>query len=138
MSSFEQASLGFTAMFRFQGGKAFFEGFTLETAASKQRRVTYRVLVNNPADGAFYTMKFMEEPLGQREIQKVLERHYHGSLMADEFAFEVFDAESHLLFATRFDAHSKVPAQAASAKNMIVMTFSWSFPLKDRSAVSLS
>jgi len=122
--------LGFTASFHYQSGRPFFDGFTQETNVSNEIGAKYRILVMHPEEKAFYTMKGMEEPMTQREIRKVLQERYGGSIRADEFAFEVFDAVGNKIFKTRFDASAK-SIGGGGADSTTFTTFSWSFELPD-------
>src|SRR4051812_33121323 len=81
----------FTVGFHFSNGIAHFEGFSMETVVSEALELKYRVLVKHPTEGNFWTMKGMEEPMTQNEIQRVLEEKYNGFLVGKEFAFEIFD-----------------------------------------------
>jgi hypothetical protein len=132
MSDPKDEGMSFTADFDFASGKAFFTGFALETVVSKKIGAKYRVLVKNPADGFFYTMKGMEEPLTQDEIDHVLKERYKGAIMAEEFAFEVFDRTGEKIFATKFNAADKIPPDGFNPEKMVFTSFSWPFPLTDR------
>jgi hypothetical protein len=122
--------LSFTTDFHFQNGVAYFEGFILETVVSNRIGAKYRVLVKNPKDNHFYTMKGMEEPLKQDEIRKVMDERYKGSIGADEFAFEVFDNTGQKkLFAIRFNAKEKIPSDGYSTDKLVVTSFCWAFDM---------
>ncbi|GEM_PF-5319451 len=123
--------MSFTVDFNFESGKAFFTGFAMETVVSKKIGAKYRVLVKNPVDGFFYTMKGMEEPLTQDEIDQVLKERYKGAIMAEEFAFEVFDGTGEKIFATKFNAADKIPADGFNPQKMVFTNFSWAFELSD-------
>lgn len=124
--------LSFTTDFHFQNGIPFFEGFVMETVVSHRIEAKYRVLVKHPQDGHFYTMKGMEEPLTQDEIHKVLKEQHNGAIGAKEFAFEVFDKTgTRKLFATRFNAEEKIPADGYASDKLVVTTFSWIFDLPE-------
>lgn len=132
MSDSKQERMSFTVNFNFQSGTAFFTGFALETVVSKQIGAKYRVLVKNPADGYFYTMKGMEEPMTQDQIDQVIKERYRGAIMADEFAFEVFNGEGEKIFATKFNAADKMSADAFNPEKTVFTNFSWPFELSDK------
>lgn len=123
--------MSFTVGFYFQSGKASFTGFKMETVVSSKIGAKYRVLVKNPDDGYLYTMKGMEEPMNQAEIRAVLKERYNGAIMADEFAFEVFDSEGSKIFATKFNAADKTPADAFKPDKEVFTSFSWAFELSN-------
>jgi len=127
----KQGKMSFTVDFHFQNGKAICTGFAMETVVSKKINAKYRILVKNPADGYFYTMKGMKEPLTQEEINSVLREKYKGGITAEEFAFEVFNGEGEKIFATKFNATDKTPADAFNPEKMVFTNFSWSFELSD-------
>lgn len=124
--------MGFEVNFHFQTGKAFFTGFGFEDVVSKKIGAKYRVLVKNPADGYFYTMKGMEEPMNQDQIDQVLKDRYTGAIMADEFAFEVFNRQGEKIFATKFNAVEKMSPDAFNPEKTTWTHFSWSFELSDK------
>ena len=138
MTDLKHEKMSFTVDFDFQNGKAVCIGFALETVVSKKINAKYRILVKNPADGYFYTMKGMEEPLTQEEIDVVLKERYNGGIMADEFAFEVFNGDGEKIFATKFNAADKTPADAFNSEKMVFTNFSWSFELSDKDKSHLS
>ncbi|MDD4319431.1 MAG: hypothetical protein PHW10_03865 [Candidatus Peribacteraceae bacterium] len=138
MSDQKLERMSFTVNFNFQSGKAFFTGFAMETVVSKKIGAKYRVLVKNPADGFFYTMKGMEEPMTQDKIDQVLEERYKGALMAEEFAFEVFDRSGEKIFATRFNALDKISADGFSSEKIVFTNFSWPFELSDSTKALLN
>ena len=122
----------FTVNFHFSNGIAHFEGFSMETVVSVKLGLKYRVLVKHPIDGKFWTMKGMENPMIQDEIEKVLKEHHKGFLSAKEFAFEVFDKTgTRKLFATRFDAEDKIPPEGYGNEHLVVQSFSWLFDLPE-------
>lgn len=105
-----QCKGSFTVGFHFSNGVAHFEGFSMETLVSSTLRLKYRVLLKHPVDGKFWTMKGMENPMTQDEIQEVLETQHRGFLGAKEYAFEVFDETGEeKLFATKFNADERFP-----------------------------
>ena len=125
--------LSFTVSFHFHSGRAFFDGFTLETVVSRRINAKYRILAKNPTDGHMYTFKGMEEPMSQKEINDVLDEQHNKTLCFEEFAFEVFDETGKdLLFATKFNAQDKVPPNGNSSDNVVYTTFSWAFELPER------
>lgn len=124
--------LSFTADFSFQRGIPVFGGFALETIVSKESGAKYRVLVKKPDDGHFYTIKKMEEPMLQDEIDRVLREHYYGGIEADEFIFEVFDGSNNKIFATRFNAKERVPAEGYDSDKFVWTSYSWHFDLPTR------
>lgn len=131
--------LSFTTSFRFQNGRAFFRGFTLETVVSQRINAKYRVLAKNPNDGKMYTLKGMEEPMPQKEINKVLNEQRHGALCFEEFAFEVFDETGkEKLFATKFNAQEKNPPDGYAPDEIVYTSFSWAFELPERLKENLS
>lgn len=124
--------LSFTACFHYSGGKSFFAGLSLETVVSTNIGAKYRVLMMNPQDKQFWTMKGMEEPLTQDEIYGVLKERYKGVLCGQEFAFEVFDSTGkRKLFATRFNAQEKMPSDGCASDKAVYTSFSWAFDLPE-------
>lgn len=124
--------LSFTARFHYSGGKAFFTGLSPETSVSKNIGAKYRVLMMNPKDNQFWTMKGMEEPLTQDEIYDVLKEHYEGVLCGQEFAFEVFDSTGkRKWFATRFNVQEKIPSDGYASDKVVYTSFSWAFDLPE-------
>ena len=119
----------FTVRFSFSNGIAHCEGFSMENVVSAALELRYRILVRHPIDGNFWTMKGMEEPMRQGEIQKVLDERHKGFLAAKEFIFEVFDKTGKNLFGTRFNAEDKIPAEGYGSDKMVFTSFSWSFLL---------
>lgn len=136
MSDIKIEKLGFTTSFHYQSGMPFFDGFTQETRVSNEIGAKYRVLVMHPEEKAFYTMKGMEEPMTQREIRAVLQERYRGSIRADEFVFEVYDAEGNKIFKTRFNAAEK-PIGDGRTDSTTFTTFAWSFELPDNLKVKV-
>jgi len=77
-------------------------------------------------------MKGMESPMEQREIRKVLDEKHKGFLEGKEFAFEVFDnTGTTKLFATRFNATEKIPAEGYESEHLVATSFCWSFDLRE-------
>lgn len=102
----------------------------MENVVSDALELKYRILVKHPVDGKFWTMKGMEEPMRQDEIQKVLDEKHKGSLPGKEFIFEVFDKTGKTnLFGTKFNAEEKIPAEGYGSEHMVFTSFTWSFPL---------
>lgn len=130
MGEFGHKKLFLTVIFFFQSSKAFFSGIAPSSIAD-EIGAKFRVLVRNPTDGYLYTMKGMEVPLSIEEIKKVLEHNYNGSIMANEFAFEVYDATGFMVFATKFNAGDKIPSDAHEPDTTVYQKFSWSFELSD-------
>jgi hypothetical protein len=124
--------LSFTTDFHYENGKAFFQGFALETVVSNRINARYRVLVRHPDDGHLYNMKGMEKPMTQDQIQEVIENQHSGSLCGEEFAFEVFDDKDELLFATKFNAQERIPPDGYHSDKMVSTSFSWIFDLPER------
>jgi len=122
----------FTVGFSFSNGIAYCEGFTMETVVSHGLRLKYRMLVRHPVDGKFWTMKGMEEPMKQDEIQKAIDEKHKGSVPGKEFVFEVYDETGkERIFATQFDAEAKIPAKGYGNEHLVVTSFTWSFPLPE-------
>ena len=122
----------FTAGFHFSNGVAHFEGFSMETVVSNALELTYRVLVKHPKDGNFWTMKGMENPIRQEQIQKVLDKKHNGYLDGKEFVFEVFDKTGKRpLFATKFNAEEKIPTEGYGSKHLVATSFCWAFDLPE-------
>lgn len=120
----------FTVDFSFSNGVANFTGFVMETVVSCALELKYRVLVKHPIEGKFWTMKGMEEPMRQDDIQKVLKEQHKGYIAGKEFVFEVFDQTGEeCLFATKFNAEERIPAEGYGSEHLVVTTFSWNFPL---------
>lgn len=120
----------FTVGFSFSNGIAHFEGFRMETVVSHALELKYRILVKHPVDGKFWTMKGMEEPMRQDEIQRVLDKQHNGFLAGKEFIFEVFDKSGEKnLFGTKFNVDEKIPAEGYGSEHLVVTSFSWNFPL---------
>ena len=119
--------LSFTARFDFSGGRSFFKGFS-----PNRIDVKYRVLMMNPKDNHFWTMKGMEEPMTLDEIDEVIKERYGGSLCGEEFAFEVFDnSGKRKLYATKFNAQEKIPPDGYASDKWVITSFSWAFELPD-------
>lgn len=120
----------FTVGFSFSSGVAHCEGFTMETVVSDALELKYRILVKHPVKGKFWTMKGMEKPMRQDEIQKVIDEQHRGFLAGKEFIFEVFDKTGErVLFGTKFNAEEKIPAEGYGSEHLVVTSFTWSFPL---------
>ena len=120
----------FTVSFSFSNGIAHFEGFSMETVVSDSLALKYRVLVEHPVEGKFWTIKGMEDPMRQAEIQRVLNDLHKGFLAGKEFIFEVFDKTGKKnLFGTKFNAEDKIPAEGYGSEHLVVTSFTWSFPL---------
>lgn len=132
MNPADNNRLSFTTSFHFHNGCAFFDGFTMETVVSNHIGAKYRVLIKHPADGKFWTMKGLEEPMTQTEIGKVLKNLHKGALIGKDFAFEVFDKTgTEKLFATVFNAQDRIPADGFSSDKEVFTTFSWAFELPE-------
>lgn len=120
----------FTLSFSFSNGIAYCEGFTMETVVGDALKLKYRMLVKHPVDGKFWTMKGMEEPMRQDDIQKVIDERHKGSIAGKEFIFEVFDETGKTnLFGTKFNAEEKIPAEGYGSEHLVVTSFTWSLPL---------
>lgn len=120
----------FTVGFSFSNGNAYCEGFKMETVVSDALRLKYRLLAKHPEDGRFWTLKHMEEPLRQDEIEKVLEEIHRGYIASTEFAFEVFDESGkEKLFSTKFNAAERIPANGYGSEHIVFQSFTWSYPL---------
>ena len=120
----------FTVGFSFSNGIAHCEGFSMETVVSTALKLKYRIQVKHPIEGNFWTMKGMEEPMSQDEIDKVLKEKHNGYISAKEFIFEVFDNTGKNLFGTRFNAEEKIPAEGYGSDKMVWTSFNWSYPLR--------
>ena len=124
--------LSFTANFHYSGGKTFFSSLSPETVVSHNIGAKYRVLMMNPNDNQFWTMKGMEEPMTQDEINDVIKERHRGALCGTEFAFEVYDSTGdRKLFATRFNAQDKIPADGHASDKAVYTSFSWVFDLPE-------
>jgi len=119
----------FTVGFSFSSGVAHCNGFSMETVVSDSLELKYRILVKHPIDKKFWTMKGMENPMREEEIQKVLDEKHNGFLAGKEFIFEVFDNTGDNIFGTKFDATEKIPSEGYGSEHLVITSFSWSYPL---------
>lgn len=123
----------FTVGFGFSNGIAHCEGFTMETVVSIALGLKYRILVKHPLKGGFWTMKGMEDPMSQDEIEDAMKKFYNGYLNGSEFIFEVFDnTGKELLFGTKFNAADRIPSEGYGTEHLVVTSFTWSFPLPEK------
>lgn len=122
----------FTVGFGFSNGIPHCEGFTMETVVSTALDLKYRILVKHPLKGDFWTMKGMEVPMSQDDIEKALKEFHNGYLSGKEFIFEVFNKTGgELLFGTKFNAAEKIPAEGYGSDHLVVTSFTWTYPLPE-------
>ncbi|OGJ54148.1 hypothetical protein A3D11_03935 [Candidatus Peribacteria bacterium RIFCSPHIGHO2_02_FULL_49_16] len=121
--------LSFTADFYFENGKAYFTGFALETVVSVNIGAKYQVLVKRE-DGKFWSLKKMESPLSQDDVQKVIDE-LGGSIMGEEFLFKVFDKNDKEIFGTRFNVSERIPPDGYSNDKLVMTNYSWVFDLPE-------
>ncbi len=126
--STDKNRLTFSVDFHFFKGKAFCDGFMLETPLSKKIGAKYKMMVKEPKKDGFSELKGLEKPMDQGSFHKALQT-LGGHAEGTEFVFEVFDSEDRRIFFTQFNAAENFPLDGYESDFISVNSMSWSFDL---------
>ena len=116
----------------FNNGVAHLTDFDAYNVVNNALSLKYRILMKhpNPTKEGFWTMKEMEKPMTESEIENALKKIHSGYLSGTEFVFEAYRGDGVTsLFATKFNVEEKIPDEAFKSDKWVITSFTWSFEL---------